>query len=640
MRLARWAVVLGVVLVAVVGLVWMLDTPDNQPAEASRHNSPSNTAPPVDGTAEPAAMIELGEHDAVLKMDDAHNDGWESEVFHELAKKQLNKLGNLLVASDEIDSGTLQDLVSADTTCDSLLPVSLRQVFEDQALLVERPSENSSNRPTSISYRGSEGLAAALSQLIAPLTGAQDQRFHFKVVRVEPGTETVTTHQFFSLSGRQPQGIVEQHASWKIQWTRGQRSVAPKIFSITVHDFEQITSKIDSGPLFADCTEAALQQNDCFREQILRGANHWLARVPDRSPTNLVGMTGLASGDVNGDSLEDIYLCQDSGIPNLLLVQQTDGTFRDKSAIWQVDWLHDSRSALLVDLDNDGDQDLVVAILGGVVLAANEGYQRFTVRDVVSTSEDTTSLTAVDYDLDGRLDLYVCVYRSDAAATESLAAPLAIVGTRHVYHDSQRGGRNMLLRNVTTTDGRWRFEEVTAQVGFDKENRRWSYAASWEDFDNDHDLDLYVANDFGPNHLWRNDAAENGGRTFVNVAEPSGTSDRAFGMSAHWGDVNRDGFMDLYVGNMFSAAGNRITHQQRFKPDIPSAEQQRYRYISRGNTLLQNTGDGTFVDVSQALGVSLGRWAWNSRFLDLNNDSWLDLLVANGFITNEQTSDL
>ena len=70
------------------------------------------------------------------------------------------------------------------------------------------------------------------------------------------------------------------------------------------------------------------------------------------------------------------------------------------------------------------------------------------------------------------------------------------------YHDANNGGRNVLLRN----DGRWRFSHATVRAGLDVKNRRFSYAAAWEDFDNDGDQDLYVANDFGRNNLYRNDS--------------------------------------------------------------------------------------------------------------------------------------
>jgi hypothetical protein len=105
--------------------------------------------------------------------------------------------------------------------------------------------------------------------------------------------------------------------------------------------------------------------------------NHWFQRTQDRSPLELFGNPGLAVGDVNGDGLDDLYVCQESGLPNRLFVQNADGTATEQSSSWGVDWLQSSRSALLVDLDNDADQDLVVAIHGGVVVAENDGAGRF-----------------------------------------------------------------------------------------------------------------------------------------------------------------------------------------------------------------------------------------------------------------------
>ena len=640
--------VVGITSVTFVVLILTLDSQDEIEEAAADRRPHAMTSSPREADLKPASTIQLPDHHAVLAMDDPDSDGWDSEVFHERAKKQLEKLGQLLISDDNVSPETLAPFLSADFACGPLVPSKLSPEFEDAALRVERATEKSAqpvdhglaNRPRPVSYRGAEGLAEAIRRVSEPLRSARDARFMFKVVRVEPGADMVTTQQYVSVSGRTARGIVEQHSSWEIQWTPGQHAMAPRLKWIGVEDFEQVITKTDGTTLLLDCTEAALQHNGCYRKQLLRGLNHWLARIPYRTQSNFVGMPGIALGDVNGDGLEDIYLCQDPGIPNLLFLQNADGTLRDESDAWGVNWLQDSRGALFVDLDNDGDQDLAVAILGGVVLAANERKKRFQIRDVISTGEDTTSLTAVDYDQDGRLDLHVCVYSNDTSAAESLATPITIVGARHIYHDSVLGGANLLLRNEITKDGEWRFEDVTKQVGLDVDNRRWSYAASWEDFDNDQDLDLYVANDFGPNHLFRNDQLDDQRRRFVNIAKQTGTSDRAFGMSAHWGDFNRDGHIDLYVGNMFSAAGNRITYQRRFKPKIPPEEQQRFRYMTRGNTLLQNAGNGTFVDVSQAMAVTLGRWAWNSRFVDLNNDGWLDLVVANGFVTNEETSDL
>ena len=102
----------------------------------------------------------------------------------------------------------------------------------------------------------------------------------------------------------------------------------------------------------------------------------------------------------------------------------------------------------------------------------------------------------------------------------------------------------------------------------------------------------------------------------------------------------RDGWMDLYISNMFSAAGSRITHQQQFKADAPDVVKRRLQRFARGNTLLRNLGNNSFQDQSVAAGVTMGRWAWGSNFVDINNDGWQDLIVANGFITGAGTGDL
>ncbi len=111
-------------------------------------------------------------------------------------------------------------------------------------------------------------------------------------------------------------------------------------------------------------------------------------------------------------------------------------------------------------------------------------------------------------------------------------------------------------------------------------------------------------------------------------------------MSVAWGDYNSDGWMDLYVGNMFSAAGNRIAYQRNFQDSIDTAERRIFERHARGNSLFANTGNGRFNDVSTSAGVTMGRWAWGSLFLDINNDGRDDLFVANGHITQEKSDDL
>ena len=143
------------------------------------------------------------------------------------------------------------------------------------------------------------------------------------------------------------------------------------------------------------------------------------------------------------------------------------------------------------------------------------------------------------------------------------------------------------------------------------------------------------ANDFGRNNLYRYD----GGR-FVDVAAELGVEDMAAGMSAVWADFNRDGRRDLYVGNMFSAAGNRVTYQRQFLAARSSTSAGGIQRMARGNTLFIARPDGRYDDVSELAAVTMGRWSWSSKAVDINNDGAQDIVVANGYLTNERTDDL
>jgi hypothetical protein len=192
----------------------------------------------------------------------------------------------------------------------------------------------------------------------------------------------------------------------------------------------------------------------------------------------------------------------------------------------------------------------------------------------------------------------------------------------------------VLLRN-DSRGSQWVFTDVTLESGLDENNRRFSFAVSWEDFDNDGDLDLYVANDFGRNNLYE---FENG--RFRDIAGKAGVEDISAGMGVSWGDVDNDGWMDLHVSNMFSSAGNRIAYQRNFKSAADESTLSQFRRHARGNSLFSNSADGTFRDVSLEAGITMGRWAWSSKLCDLNNDTRQDILVANGLVTSDDPADL
>lgn len=565
------------------------------------------------------------------KMDNPATDGWTTEQFNQLAGDQLKKLGKLLVSGKSITPQDLTSLATPSFKGSPVFPASLKTVLSDPPLVVTRGT------PSSTPAEGLESFATLLNDLTTPLAGLTEGRAKFKIFRIRANSPRFQTKAYFELFADLQDRRIEQHATWTVEWIWEKQDAKPKITGISSSPFEQST--LDRPSWFVDCTHSLLKDVWCYETQLLRGYGHWLARVPHGIYLESMGSPGIALGDVNGDGLDDFYLCQERGLPNRLFLQKKDGTVEEASKQWGVDWLESSRSALLVDLDNDGDQDLAVAVMGGIVLARNEDQKSFRFVALLPTTEDLMSLAAADYDNDGDLDLYACGYYADKqldSQGDSGGSVLPTADLGFVMHDANTGGKSHLFRNDHSVDsGEWTFTDVTVESGLDVNNRRFSFGASWEDFDNDGDQDLYIANDFGRDNLYRND-----GGTFTDISDTAHIEDSGTGMGIAWGDFNRDGFMDAYVSNMFSSAGGRITFQDQFKPSADPKIKNRIQELARGNTVLQNTGKGSFLDISGPSGAEMGRWSWGSLFTDLNNDGWEDLVAANGYITAEDTGDL
>lgn len=567
--------------------------------------------------------------DSVAAVATSDLNGWKTETFSSAALEQLKTLGKLIEQSDAIGTEQLSELATPSFSCDSLRPQKLEEVFTDAAVTVSRARKRTASADHSITgdvHTGIDGLRQALQSLTAPLAAGSDTHVAFKIYRVEVNSETAVTRADFECSGSTPDGLMQQNATWMCHWMFDADSDRTRLTRIELEDYEEVVRKASHDHLFSDCGQAVLGGENSVGEQLSRGVDYWKFRSQAELKVDPYGHHGLILGDVNGDGLEDVYVCQPAGLPNRLFVQQLDGTATEMSAAAGVDWLDRSFGSLLVDLDNDSDQDLAIVMDANLMLMANDGTGKFSERAIIYVKDDPYSLAAADYDNDGDLDLYLASYGNQMLGNNGPGYEPPFP-----YHDANNGSPNTLLRN----DGDWRFTNVTQETGLDENNRRWSFAASWEDYDNDGDQDLYVANDFGRNNLYRND----GGR-FTDVAAFAGVEDIAASMSVSWADYNNDGWMDLYVGNMFSSAGERIAYQRQFQSGAGEDVRQQFQRHARGNTLFENAGNGTFRDVSVEQAVTMGRWAWGSPFVDINNDGWEDLLVANGFVTGPDTHDL
>ncbi len=291
--------------------------------------------------------------------------------------------------------------------------------------------------------------------------------------------------------------------------------------------------------------------------------------------------TGQAWADVDRDGDPDLYLTDSTG-PNLLYSNDGDGTFSLSPVTGDVALPGAiSGGASFADYDNDGWPDLMVLNRGPNTLLRNlagAGFEDVTAAAGVGDPGEGESATWGDYDGDGYLDLYTVNWWWDLDPEHPLR-------------------RDTLYRN----EGDGTFTDVTALLDLERTGGP-GFAATFVDFDNDGDQDLYVVNDklFG-NPLWRNDGPGCGGWCFTDVSVISGADRPAFSMGVATGDYDRDGDFDFY----YTSINEMI--------------------------LLQNQtsqGSPTFVEVSAEAGVTYAAVGWGTVFTDYDNDGWLDLYVS------------
>lgn len=228
---------------------------------------------------------------------------------------------------------------------------------------------------------------------------------------------------------------------------------------------------------------------------------------------------------------------------------------------------------------------------------------------------DGSGVALIDYDNDGWLDIYLVNGSTFGALRGTEAAPKAML-----FHNNRDGT----------------FTDVTEKAGV--ANERWGFGVAVGDFDNDGWPDIYVSN-FGKNRLYRN----NHDGTFTDIAEKAGVAVGGWSTGATWGDYDRDGRLDLFVPGYIQFDAEHPTFAGKNGVSPSSCE---FRGISvfcgplglpgDKDHLFHNNGDGTFTEVSVKAGVSdpNGSYGWSSVFVDVDDDGWLDLVVANDSVPN------
>ena len=410
--------------------------------------------------------------------------------------------------------------------------------------------------------------------------------------------------------------------------------------------------------LFVEALDTAMHESQ--EASMLRRSLHYEATVkhyrdgtkqlphPYFAPISANQKEGIAVADVNGDGFDDIYITMRLG-KNMLLVNQGDGTFLEQAASFKLDLPGHTPCALFADFDNDGDQDVILgrSLLKTSYLENRQGvfYQHPIPKFMPMAA---LSMSAADYNMDGLLDVYICTYRPAAPAGASPAGGVAQskdgdfdwpdeffdINLAREYrrrvseHRKRKGGTvldqlgppNVLL--VNRGGGRFEPAPENDTVGI----WRNSMQATWGDYNRDGRPDLYIANDWGLDVLFRNDGS--GG--FTDVTTQAGVTVYGYAMGASWGDYDNDGQDDLYVSNMYSNPGRRITKQ------IPGLEKM-FIESAAGNWLYHQVANGKFEQVAGLMPPSMtvmkAGWSWGGCFADFDNDSFLDLYVLNGYFT-------
>lgn len=405
--------------------------------------------------------------------------------------------------------------------------------------------------------------------------------------------------------------------------------------------------------------------------------------------------------DFDRDGWNDVYVTDSApGSLNHLYRNLGNGTFEDVAVAMGVADLNQPGTGACMgttwgDYDNDGYEDLLVYKWGRPELFHNDrghGFTRVTVQAGLPAWVNAGAATWFDYDNDGRLDLFIGGYWPDAVRLEATSTTRIMPES---FEYANNGGRKYVLHNL----GGGHFADATREVGL--KSTRWTLAVIAIDFNQDGWPDLYVANDYGLSELYLNEPGPNGSRKFreigaasgigrnpksgmnasvgdvlnsgmlaiyqSNISEPGvlvqgnnlwvpaapgatqftnmasvmGVELGGWSFGAQFGDLNNDGFLDVYLVNGYVSGDARTTYwydfseitggNSRIISDAKNWPAMKGRSLSgyQQKRLWLNGGDGRFTEVAQAVGATDTYDGRAIALADLENRGALDIIVAN-----------
>ena len=335
------------------------------------------------------------------------------------------------------------------------------------------------------------------------------------------------------------------------------------------------------------------------------------------------GGGGVAAEDINNDGWPDILLL--SGLGNKLFVNKGDGTFTDQTTAAGLDWNREEdklpgepRQPIIADFDNDGLQDIFISY-------TNDDHRIYRNKGN-ATFEDVTAVvkfggkgsvggpaTAIDFDNDGLLDLYIGYFGDYLNAIHPTLA-----------RRNRNGLANQLFKNL----GDFKFERVE---GAGIEDFGWSQSIGHSDINGDNLQDLICGNDFGTNSYYIN----NGDGTFTDKSRELGTDKPSFTMNIGVTDLNQDHLPDFYISNIVvMEKDEKYVNPTANSPMRFSAESVVNMRVVEANDLFVSgkSEEGTSYSLSTDIsrGYSSTGWSWDADFFDYDNDGDQDLYCLTG----------
>lgn len=343
---------------------------------------------------------------------------------------------------------------------------------------------------------------------------------------------------------------------------------------------------------------------------------------------------GVAIGDINNDSLPDIFLTSNTGANKLYL---NKGNFQFEDISDKAGIIHDDQwntGVVFADVNADGWLDIYVCASGhmGTGTRKNKlyinnhklGFTEEADKYGLGISAYTTQVSFFDYDMDGDLDCFMINNSPIPINQLNFANRRDLPDSSWKIADFLKGGGDHLYRNDNGF-----FHEVTQQAGIHGGLISFGLGVSVADINNDGYPDVYVSNDsYERDYLYINQ--KNG--TFKDELENWMQHTSFSSMGADIADINNDGYPDLFTTDMLAMDDHRLKTTGSFDNIslFNSKLQSGFYYQYTKNCLQLNNRNGKFIDIARYSGVAATDWSWGALMFDMDNDGWNDLLVCNG----------